>query len=97
MKTPAKKPVNKPVNKSNTKKNDFETKVKKVTNHLLTGKSITSWEAITLYRATRLSAIIFILKDRGYVFNTEMITDGGTRYAKYKLVLIKILNTRIIN
>ena len=42
------------------------TKTSEVLQHLQNKGSITSWEAIQLYSATRLSAIIFNLKKRGY-------------------------------
>jgi hypothetical protein len=40
--------------------------------HLLDGKSITSWEAIQMFGATRLGAIIFALKARGYNVLSEL-------------------------
>ena len=40
------------------------TKTEKVKNHLLEYKKITSWDAIQLYRATRLSAIIYNLRHK---------------------------------
>jgi len=42
----------------------METKTKKVALHLIKYKKITSWDAITKYKATRLSAIIFNLKKK---------------------------------
>lgn len=68
-------------------KSTFETKTAKVKEHLMSGKSITSWEAIQLYRATRLSAIIFELKNRhGLTIASEIITDeNGAHYSKYFL------------
>lgn len=67
---------------------DLETKTGQVLNHLKQYRSITSWEAITLYKATRLSAIIFNLKERGYEFKTIRVEneDTGTHYARYYLV-----------
>lgn len=67
------------------------TKTEKVMNHLIENKKITSWEAIQLYRATRLSAIIYNLRDRGMKIETIMKTakdeDGhGYPYAEYVLV-----------
>ncbi len=41
------------------------TKTQKVKNHLKTKGVISSWEAIKLYKATRLSAIIFNLRKDG--------------------------------
>jgi hypothetical protein len=61
----------------------FETKIQLVLNHLQEQKSISSWEAITLYRATRLSAIIFVLKNRGHSITTEMFYEGKTRFGVY--------------
>lgn len=42
------------------------TKTEKVLKHLEEYKTITSWQAIQLYGATRLSAIIFNLRKKGY-------------------------------
>ncbi len=47
--------------------------------HLRKYKSITSMEAIRKYGATRLSGIIFILRDRGFGIETEMV-QGKNRY-----------------
>lgn len=67
---------------------DFTTKIGMVLNHLKKHKSITSWEAIQLYKATRLSAIIFELKKRGYEFSTvrEENPETGSHYARYYLI-----------
>lgn len=61
----------------------FESKTKLVLKHLQENKSITSWEAITLFKATRLAATIFVLKERGHSITTEFIQDGRKRYAVY--------------
>ena len=53
-------------------------KTKLIQSHLLKKKSITSWEAIELYGATRLSAIIFGLRDK-YDIITKMV-DGKDRF-----------------
>lgn len=62
-------------------------KTTKILEHLKSHKTITSWEAINLYRATRLSAIIFNLKKR-YNIQTVMqmdVTENGRlyHYAEY--------------
>lgn len=59
--------------------------------HLKRNGSITSKEAFELYGITRLSSIIFVLKDRGYIIETEMAqttTRYGTtaNYAVYKYI-----------
>lgn len=48
-------------------------------------KGVTSWDMITKHRATRLSAIIFNLRKRGYKIRTEMETKNGSTYARYFL------------
>lgn len=42
------------------------TKAEAIRQHLIINGSITSWEAIQMYGATRLSAIIFNLRKKGY-------------------------------
>lgn len=63
-----------------------QSKKSKILNHLKTYGSITSWEAIEKYRATRLSAIIKNLRNEGYHIDTIMKSNGETRYALYVLV-----------
>ena len=51
---------------------------------------ITSYEAIEKFGATRLSGIIFILRERGFGIETEMVQDKNryghtTNYAIYRL------------
>ena len=48
-----------------------KTKTGKVLAHLQERGSITSWDAIQMYRATRLSAIIFNLREEGYKIWSE--------------------------
>ena len=62
-----------------------------VKGHLIQKGSITSWEAIQEYGATRLSSIIFNLRKAGYNIITQDIAftdrfgNSGT-YAKYVLI-----------
>lgn len=70
---------------------DSMTKTEKVLNHLKTKGSITSWEAIKEYGATRLSAIIFCLRKKGYPIQSEpvLFTDrygDSSKFTKYVLV-----------
>lgn len=65
-------------------------KTKEVLKHLKEKGSITSWEAIQFYGATRLSAIIFNLRKRGYNIDSLMVEKmdrfgNESRYAKYIL------------
>lgn len=63
-------------------------KSEKVLHHLLKKRNITSWDAIGLYKATRLSAIIYNLRKRGYNIisqREEHIDKEGNkeRYVRY--------------
>lgn len=59
------------------------TKSELVLKHLKEHGKITSWDAIQLYKATRLSGIIFTLKQQGNVIVNE---SNNRDYAVYKLV-----------
>ena len=64
---------------------------KEVLKHLQVHKTITSMEAINLYGATRLSAIIFDLRKAGYniVTHTKITKNrygNTTPYAEYELI-----------
>lgn len=74
----------------------FESKELKVKNYLLANNSITSWEAITKFKATRLSAIIYNLKKAGLNIKSERMTDSKTKinYAKYSIVKSKVRNKK---
>lgn len=65
----------------------MESQRKSVQDWLLAGKSITPIEALNMFGAFRLSAIIFVLKnDYDMDIVTEMVyEEDGRRYAKYYL------------
>lgn len=56
-----------------------KSKKQRVLEHLKEHGSITSWQAIEMYGATRLSSIIFDLKKEGYNIVTRD-THGADRY-----------------
>lgn len=67
------------------------TKKQKVLEHLQRYGTITSWEAIQEYGATRLSGIIFDLRQEGYVIKThdsQGVDCYGNKnnYATYEFV-----------
>lgn len=64
-----------------------ESQLKQVKRYLTEGNSITPIEALTMFGAFRLSAIIFDLKnDYGMDIHTEMVyEENGKRYARYSL------------
>jgi len=53
--------------------------------HLQNGNPISQWEAIEIFRCTRLSAIIFALKEAGYKFDSKWKSYKKKRYMEYKL------------
>lgn len=73
------------------------TKTEKVLKHLEQYNKITSWEAIQLYGATRLSAIIFNLKKKGYniISKRKSFIDrygDKSQFAVYYLDINKSMN-----
>lgn len=65
----------------------MESQRKNVKNWLLSGKSITPLQALQMFGAFRLSAIIYRLKyEDNMAIKTEMVYEtNGKRYAKYYL------------
>jgi hypothetical protein len=66
------------------------TKTSQIHNHLLAKKSITSLQAIEMFGATRLSAVIFNLRKRGFDISTTDVTtldrnNNKVTFAKYYL------------
>jgi len=55
---------------------------------------VTSIEMIDKYRITRLSAIIKLLRNDGYVIKTTMVYNGRSRYGVYKLNKVKSFISR---
>ena len=55
--------------------------------HLQMHKTITTWEAIDKFHATRLSAIIFNLKQEGHNISSTNMSGGGKKWVEYRLHL----------
>lgn len=65
---------------------NLETKIGKVRAFLEDGNSITSWKAIELFHCTRLSAVIYALRnDYGMAIADKRIYEEDTNYSKYWL------------
>jgi len=62
------------------------TKKQKILTHLKSGRTITSMEAIDLFRCTRLAAVIYSLKEEGYSIESKSVKGTNTNYARYKLL-----------
>lgn len=58
-----------------------------VLKHLKENKTITSWEAIQIFRCTRLADRIFSLRKEGHeIITNNMVSDNGKRFAEYVLI-----------
>lgn len=63
-------------------------KTQRILEYLENGKTITNADAVDLFKAYRLSGIIYNLKKKGYNISTinEINEETKTRYARYKLI-----------
>ena len=63
-------------------------KTQRILEYLENGKTITDSDAVDLFKAYRLSSIIYNLKKKGYNISTinEINEETKTRYARYKLI-----------
>jgi|TARA_R100000306_G_C4324160_1_gene116754 hypothetical protein len=61
------------------------TKKQKILNHLKSGKTITSMEAINLYGVTRLAAVVHTLKRERHPIESENVKGKNGNYAVYKM------------
>ena len=61
------------------------TQRQQVLRHLQENGSITSWEAIMKFHATRLSGIIYSLRKVGYPIGSTMESSNGKHYTRYSL------------
>ncbi|MCQ1855983.1 helix-turn-helix domain-containing protein [Neorhizobium galegae] len=62
------------------------TKIERIRQHFLSGRSLTQLEAIGLYGAFRLAARVHDLKAQGMKIDTLMKEDpNGSPYAEYHL------------
>lgn len=60
-----------------------ESQNKKVLNHLMSGKNVSSWYAIKTWRITRLSARIKDLRDSGYDIYGKMVEHSNSKFMLY--------------
>ncbi len=67
---------------------DRITQTQKVLEYMKSGHTITSWEAIQKFHATRLSDIIFRLRHGGHeIITHKERSKDGTNYARYELIV----------
>jgi len=62
------------------------TQTVKILRHLKRFGAIMSVEAFELYYATRLSGIIYRLREEGFDIQTQRVIHKGTNYGKYILL-----------
>jgi len=62
-----------------------ETQTAQILRHLEERGTITPMDALTDYGCFRLGARIYELRQRGYDIETEMVSSGGKRYARYRI------------
>ena len=69
------------------------TQTQQVLNTLIEQKTITSWEAIQKFRCTRLSAVIYNLRQDGHDIRTHRKTNekNGKSFAEYRLFSTQLL------
>jgi len=68
------------------------TQIELVKNHMLSGKSLSSMQAIRLFGCTRLADKIFRLKKQGYVIHKEM-REGVSKYGiKYEYAVYTLIS-----
>lgn len=56
-----------------------------IKSHLLSGRTITSWQAITEYRITCLAQRIHDLKNAGLTIHSNMVKENGKHFSRYSI------------
>jgi hypothetical protein len=79
--TGRKKHTNVPTIQTGRKREDG-TKTEKVLKHLIHVGPITTWEAILLYRVTRLSGVIWTLKNQGFNIVSRKVENDNGRFGR---------------
>jgi hypothetical protein len=67
------------------KGDNMDSQKKMILIHLQMNDTITTYEAFKKFQCTRLSAIIFLLKQDGHNISKTMETKNGKTYALYRL------------
>lgn len=64
----------------------IESQEKKIRDYLLTGKSLTSLQALNLFGCLRLSARIYDLIKQGFLIQSKIIEVNKKRVSQYKIL-----------
>jgi len=84
--------ANAPVTKEQSK-----TQIEIVRAHLMTGATITTWDAYRLYQITCLAQRIHDLRSAGLVIQSEIATHNDKRFSVYWLDEQTLLGSEISN
>ena len=74
-----------------------KTQIDIVRAHLMTGATITTWDAYRLYRITCLAQRIHELRKSGLVIQSEMVTHNEKRFSVYWLDEQTLLESDLSN
>jgi hypothetical protein len=56
-----------------------------ILNHIKRYKKISSMQAFSKYNITRLAAIVYNLRAKGYAIKTDIVTNAKSTYAVYSM------------
>ena len=82
-----------PVNNEQTSKTQIDT----IRAHLMTGATISTWEAYRIYQITCLAQRIHDLRTAGLVIQSEMVTHNDKRFSVYWLDEATLLESELSN
>ena len=74
-----------------------KTQMEMVRAHLMTGATITTWEAIRLYQITSLAQRIHDLRTAGLIIQSEMVKHNNKWFAVYWLDEQTLLESELFN
>ena len=74
-----------------------KTQIEIVRAHLMTGATITTWDAYRLYQITSLAQRIFDLRESGLLIQSEMVKYNSKWFAVYWLDQATLLETQLSN
>ncbi len=74
-----------------------KTQMEMVRAHLMTGATITTWEAIRLYQITSLAQRIHDLRTAGLIIQSEMVKHNNKWFAVYWLDEQTLLESELSN
>ena len=74
-----------------------KTQIEVIRAHLMTGATITTWDAYRLYQITCLAQRIYNLRDTGLLIQSEMVKHNNKWFAVYWLDEQTLLDSELSN